>query len=364
MKNTWKHYLRRLATNCVLCGATAWSSAVCYAQVAFDIATDPVYADGWQDGDNGGSGFSPWNFDGTYVTPPNEQQRMDDGLKAGGAGSSQYNDLGRAWSLFNPVFSGNERDLAQAGRGFPDLQVGQTIRTLIDNPTETLFFRGYTVRFNTGGGNTTYNGEPKARLSVGTFEYGTNGQWYAADGVEDSGAPTLFVTDTDQGLQIDVTLTGADTYELVMTPSDTTVAPYMKSGTLADSGPIDWIEFEFYNSLHEPGFDTDFFIRSIEIIGAAPAGVAGDYNDDGTVNAADYVVWRNGGPLMNEVADPGTISTADYDAWRARFGNSSGSGVAASLSTAAVPEPNTFVYLVGAMLGLTALQTRPAARPE
>ena len=28
----------------------------------------------------------------------------------------------------------------------------------------------------------------------------------------------------------------------------------------------------------------------------APPGVAGDYNGDGTVDAADYVLWRNGGP--------------------------------------------------------------------
>ena len=27
----------------------------------------------------------------------------------------------------------------------------------------------------------------------------------------------------------------------------------------------------------------------------APAGVAGDYNNNGVVDAADYVLWRNGG---------------------------------------------------------------------
>jgi hypothetical protein len=79
-----------------------------------------------------------------------------------------------------------------------------------------------------------------------------------------------------------------------------------------------------------------------------PQPVPGDYNGNGTVDAADYVLWRKGGPLVNEVDTPGTVNAADYTAWRARFGNPSGSG----LGAAAIPEPATFVLLV---LGLAAL---------
>lgn len=48
-----------------------------------------------------------------------------------------------------------------------------------------------------------------------------------------------------------------------------------------------------------------------------------DYNHGGKVDAADYVLWREGvQPLQHEVADPiGTTDGADYTAWRARFGN-------------------------------------------
>ena len=51
----------------------------------------------------------------------------------------------------------------------------------------------------------------------------------------------------------------------------------------------------------------------------SPAGIspAGDYNSNGVVDAADYVVWRNGGPLQNEVVTIGTVDAADYDASRA-----------------------------------------------
>jgi hypothetical protein len=72
--------------------------------------------------------------------------------------------------------------------------------------------------------------------------------------------------------------------------------------------------------------------------GSTPV-VLGDYNDDGAVNAADYVLWREGGPLQNEGDTPGTVNEADYEFWRARFGATDG-GIA-SLSAAAVPEPTT-----------------------
>ena len=66
-------------------------------------------------------------------------------------------------------------------------------------------------------------------------------------------------------------------------------------------------------------------------------GVQGDYNNNGQVDAADYVLWRNGGPLTNEVDTPGTVNAADYTAWRARFGKTSGSGAGADFAN--VPEP-------------------------
>jgi hypothetical protein len=81
-----------------------------------------------------------------------------------------------------------------------------------------------------------------------------------------------------------------------------------------------------------------------------PVAVPGDYNGNGTVDAADYVLWRKGGPLLNEVDTPGTVNAADYTAWRARFGNTAGSGSGATAS-AAVPEPTTLVLLMFAATG-------------
>jgi hypothetical protein len=70
------------------------------------------------------------------------------------------------------------------------------------------------------------------------------------------------------------------------------------------------------------------------------ATVPGDFNFDGTVNAADYVVWRKGlGSLY---------SPSHYDIWRNNFGSSLGPGSGATLPSAAplsaaVPEPSAGV---------------------
>jgi hypothetical protein len=74
--------------------------------------------------------------------------------------------------------------------------------------------------------------------------------------------------------------------------------------------------------------------------------VPGDYNGNGTVDAADYVVWRKGGPLQNEVVTLNAATEGDYTEWRARFGNPNmavGSGLAVGHG---VPEPPFWAMLL------------------
>lgn len=71
-----------------------------------------------------------------------------------------------------------------------------------------------------------------------------------------------------------------------------------------------------------------------------PTELLGDYNEDGTVNAADYAVWRDGGSPDD--------TQAGYDLWKANFGNTNeelGSG------SAAVPEPASLVCVFLALAG-------------
>ena len=266
MKNFWIKTFRRLVAASIIVGASAFSSAMTYAAtIAFDTSTDPAYDDGWQAGDNGGFGFGAWDFTGTYNTPVG--QTMDI--------FSHPNDLGRAWTLFNadaPPGPGAGTDIAQAGRAIAGALVpGDTIHVVIDNPTERRFFRGYTVRFNTGGGNTVFAGAPVSRMAVGTFEYFTNGQWYATG---TGGDPTLSDVDTNHGMRIDLTLASVDTFLLRMTPLNNPAISYSKFGTLA--GPagtaIDWVELELYNTDSDyypthtiTGGETDFYASNMWI---------------------------------------------------------------------------------------------------
>jgi hypothetical protein len=86
---------------------------------------------------------------------------------------------------------------------------------------------------------------------------------------------------------------------------------------------------------------------------APPPSPTGDYNGNGTVDAADYVVWRdtlNQTVSMGTGADGsgnGTVDAADYNYWRARFGKIV-PGIARGTS---IPEPLAAALL---LLGVAA----------
>lgn len=78
-------------------------------------------------------------------------------------------------------------------------------------------------------------------------------------------------------------------------------------------------------------------------------GLAGDFNNDGKVDAADYVHLRkNNAPA------------SDFATWRANFGAmaGSGAGAGAALGLAAVPEPATIGLALATLLGSSALFAR------
>ena len=70
-------------------------------------------------------------------------------------------------------------------------------------------------------------------------------------------------------------------------------------------------------------------------------GLAGDFNNNGTVDAADYALWRDNSGNASLPNDNGLTTQSDrYNLWRSNFGKmSAGSGSA----LAAVPEPATAV---------------------
>jgi hypothetical protein len=79
----------------------------------------------------------------------------------------------------------------------------------------------------------------------------------------------------------------------------------------------------------------------------AAAGLAGDYNGDGTVDATDYTVWRNHlgqtGGLQNDPIG-GVIGADQYLQWKAHYGETVFSS-AVSSAPQQVPEPRSWALL-------------------
>ena len=113
----------------------------------------------------------------------------------------------------------------------------------------------------------------------------------------------------------------------------------------------DQIDALFVNSSAQPvgtygaiGSGADFEILQFAgpgLLRVTSLGLDGDYNDNGTVDAADYTVWRDmlgsNSSLPNDIT-PG-VGNDDYDRWLSRFGMANSSGSSA-IQNVPIPEPN------------------------
>ncbi len=146
--------------------------------------------------------------------------------------------------------------------------------------------------------------------------------------------------------------TGNDQHSIVATAAELFVNPAADASgnyrLLATAGAINIGTNQF-----APMEDLDGLLRPVGAqvdIGAyewRPAALAGDYNGDGTIDAADYVVWRKTGG-----------GQSGFDLWRTNFGRTAVSGATAgrrsagadSSSSASVPEPSGILMVLTASL--------------
>jgi len=96
---------------------------------------------------------------------------------------------------------------------------------------------------------------------------------------------------------------------------------------------------------------------SLMIEAANSNAMLGDYNSDGTVNAADYTVWRNsfgqaGAGLAADGNEDDVIDDLDYSIWKSHFGESVPAGLGAGAATVvSASEPSAIcLCMIGAML--------------
>jgi len=252
-----------VAVACAVAGVSTIMNGNCSAQmlIAADYATNSTYAAGWSAGQNGGYGFGPWSFTTDPITDGVTSQNAMDS-------TSPYDPFGVAWTLYNPIGPAigcpnppdygpppaqPKGDVARAGRALPNggLHVGQTFSTIISNPTEQRYYRGYTIVLSSGSDNIQY-GNTGLSLAVGTFDFFVQGGWYTTQTFQ-TGGTTLIDTDTaTNGMELDVTITDTNSYHLVMTPLGNPGNAYSEDGTFTNA-PITWVTYQLYNT------DSDFY---------------------------------------------------------------------------------------------------------
>jgi hypothetical protein len=93
--------------------------------------------------------------------------------------------------------------------------------------------------------------------------------------------------------------------------------------------------------------------EGFRVASLADAFLTGDYNANGKVDGADYVVWRKNKNTTNSLPNNpigGAIGQVHYDQWRAHFGQIAGSGSSVSANTI-VPEPAALLLMLLAAAG-------------
>jgi hypothetical protein len=173
----------------------------------------------------------------------------------------------------------------------------------------------------------------------------TDGQFGDADNVDWTAATTLGGVNYPSGLIFVNEDSGTSNGETwMMTPTGSGLTK------IADTAPTDSLTTETSGILDISklvGFKPGSILITSNQGTAASASVLinpnaalwGDFNSDGVVDAADYVVWRKGLGT--------TYTQGDYDIWLAQFGQTPGSALAsAAVNAATIPEPTTLLSLL------------------
>jgi autotransporter-associated beta strand protein len=237
------------------------------------------------------------------------------------SGTSTLDIRSNANTTISGIISGTNGALAKTSTGTLTLTAANTYTggTTISNGT--LELSGASARLGTG--NVTITGS-------GSFLKINNG---VADGLNN--AATLSIA--NGGL---LNLTAGVTERVTSLSLDTVFQP---NGTYGSS-----------QSIAANKFDDYFTGTGILTIG--PPILAGDYNSNGFVDAADYVTWReNVGQPSQTLANDTTgqlTGNAQYVLWRSNFANTTAVPGSQLDQSAAVPEPASTGLLVFAFAAL------------
>lgn len=249
-------------------------------------------------------------------------------------------DNGLGGLVFSTIDNGDSRSRFQMGTTI------LTINAVDDQPT---------LEVNTTTGEVTILNDTVTPFEMNFYEINSPGGALA---------PGTWSSFQDQDLEGSGSPNNTgDGWEELGTPDGETIAEaYLQGSLTLGNGDSETLGNVFDNSVFGPNTDgdlqfniglTDDSLLPGKVVYVTSPGIAGDYNGNGVVDAADYTVWRDnlgGTSLPNEGGiSPGIVDEADYAFWKSRFGASSGSG---AINTSTVPEPGNLVlfFLCGAGL--------------
>ncbi len=250
------------------------------------------------------------------------------------------------------------------------LASADTVTVDLEYRTDTLAWQLYAQVVDTAGGNNGLNGIAALRAMIDNINFGTNGD--AVNIATGIGA----IDPIAQGTPFErspVLMTSGGTIDIVY--GQDTSAPASVVGGVGVAARALIVDGTFASAALPPAFGDDdlglttdgnflnvaapgpfgnalpFSGLTLNVINVTPAsGLAGDYNGNGQVDAADYTVWRDnlGGDASvfsagsRQASNTGPINTTDYTYWKSNFVSSPGSGAFAS----PVPEPSTIGLLL------------------
>ncbi|ARU41093.1 hypothetical protein CCB80_08045 [Armatimonadetes bacterium Uphvl-Ar1] len=213
------------------------------AIVAQDNASDAVYNDGWQTGDNGGFGFNAWNLTASTANASNAGRFIGSSLgNAGGDGPQNIDTSGEAWGLY-----ANGGNSSTAIRTFSvPVEVGNVYSFNLDNG------------FIDNGASITAGFYTAGNISVGAVDFiGGNPNYFIKDGATNVNSGVGF---TGKGLTYTMTVTSATTYAATLTRLDGG-GTFTHNGTF--SGVID--KFQVFNTNAGGGGDRNLYVNSLAI---------------------------------------------------------------------------------------------------
>jgi hypothetical protein len=288
--------------------------------VAFDDASQPVYTNGWQAGDNGGAGFGPWFFafsgnGNGLVHPP---QFID-------TGPLPANSLGAPAFALTTGDQNNQFETSDVQRTFTTpMAVGQTFSADVNGSAISN-----APAFTTGNTFDLLGTNGSERFSLFTNNGYHNDRW-TSTGDADTGIPA------GNSFHIDFKLVDTNMFDLMLSPIGGG-APYFTQTGVALAGTsgvaINRLRVRDYGTGSSTNGSKELFFDNLTV---TSPDIPGDFNKDQKVDAADYVVWRKDG-----------LDAADYSLWRSHFGESASASASLINSLQSiVPEPTAATLIL------------------